>query len=177
MNNIFFNLKKPISILIASLYSKFMDICVLPMKVIHGKKWVRRIENYYQKNPRMDYFFLVFSILLVSFILFNKFIFGNLVFICNEKDVGMDAIEGLYPYIYYLFHNQEGLSWWSFNSGIGNNMFPIILAFFVDPFAILGALCWDTIENGFIYMHILKLVFTAVFFYKLILILTKNNLI
>ena len=159
----------------SKLYLSFFDMCSLPFEILNKLKVKNKISIYYKENQKKDYLFLILTVLFISVILFHKFIFGKFLFIYNEHDMSRDNICGLYPYIYHVFRNPEGLSWWSFNSGIGNNMFLLILQFFIDPFNILGAVLWDPIENGFIYMHILKLICIAVVFYKLILTITENR--
>ena len=54
-------------------------------------------------------------------------------------------------------------------------MFPVLLVFLTEPFTIIGAFFWNPIENGFIYIYILKLICIAIVFYKLILGLTQNR--
>ena len=155
--------------------AKIIDFFAIPFEALSKFKQKRGLELYYINNPLLDCIFIILFVGLVSIILFNKFIFGDYVFIYNQFDVSKDCIDAFYPYIYHIFNTKEGLSLWSFNSGLGNNMFPIILGFFLDPFAIIGAYFWDPIENGFIYIHIIKLICISVVFYKLILLLTENR--
>ena len=160
---------------LGSLYTRFISICSIPFEKIEASNINKKILSYYRNNPKKDYLILIGFILLLSILLFHRFIFGKYVFVYNEFDASKDCIDGIYPYVYYIFNNKDGLSWWSFNSGLGNNMFPIIMAFFVDPFAIIGSVFWNPIENGFIYIHILKLICVALVIYKLILLLTQNR--
>ena len=159
-----------------SLYTHFNKLCSIPFENIEKLLSNNRVINYYRNNPKKDYWILIGSILIISLILFHKFIFGKYVFIYGEHDVSQDNINGIYPHIYHLYKNKDGLSWWSFNSGLGNNMFPVILTFFfTDPFLAISSFFWDPIENGFIYAHIFKLICIAIFFYKFILLLTQNR--
>jgi uncharacterized membrane protein YfhO len=162
-------------IFLRSLYIRFITICSIPFEKIENLTFSKKIFNNYKNNPKKDYVILIGVIILISVILFHKFIFGNYVLIFNQHDVSKDCIEGLYPYIYNIFKNKEGLSLWSFNSGLGNNMFPLIVSFFIDPFALIGAFFWNPIENGFIYIYILKLICIAIVFYKFILVITQNR--
>ena len=160
---------------IGLLYIRFISFCSRPFEYLEKLTLFNKIGLGYRNNTKKDYLILISIILLISMVLFHHFIFGKYVFVYNEFDAGKDCIDGIYPYLYYLFNNKEGLSWWSFNSGLGNNMFPIIMAFFVDPFAIIGSFFWNPIENGFIYTHILKLICISIIIYKLILLLTQNR--
>ena len=165
-----------IVIFVVSLYTIFLKLCSIPFEKVDQLYSTNRVVNYYRNNPKKDYWILIGTILIISCILFRKFIFGKFVFIYDEHDVSQDNINGLYPYMYHIYKNKEGLSWWSFNSGLGNNMFPWIVTFFVsDPFLAIGSFFWNPIENGFIYSHILKLLCISVVFYKYILLLTQNR--
>jgi uncharacterized membrane protein YfhO len=167
--------KNKISLFAVALYVRFFKMCSIPLEKANNSKFIRKIGNYYKEHPRMDYVFLVGSIILVSLILFYRFIFGNEVFMFNELDFNKDQICNYYPYLNHIFHHKDGLSFWSFNSGMGNNMFPMINQFFLDPFNIINALFWNPMENGFVYMLILKLICLSIVFYKLVLIITESR--
>ena len=171
----YFLINNKISLFVLSMYGLFFKMCGIPLEKSNNSKFIRKIGNYYKEHPRMDYVFLIGSIIFVSMILFYRFIFGNEVFLFSELDPNRDQICNYYPYIYHLFHHKEALSWWSFNSGMGNNMFPMINQFFLDPFNIINAIFWNPMENGFVYMLILKLICISVVFYRLALILTGNR--
>ena len=171
----YFLINNKISLFVLSMYGLFFKMCGIPLEKLNNSKFIRKIGNYYKEHPRMDYVFLIGSIILVSLILFYRFIFGNEVFLFSELDPNRDQICNYYPYIYHLFHHKEVLSWWSFNSGMGNNMFPMINQFFLDPFNIINAIFWNPMENGFVYMLILKLICISIVFYRLALILTENR--
>ena len=171
----FFKIKKSIFMLIGFIKSFYVIFCSTPLKLIQNLRWLKRFESYYKKNPKMDLLLLSTSVIIVSLWLFNKFSFGDYIFVNNQIDVGQDSLVGIFPYINHLFRNKEGLSFWSFNSGMGTNMFPIILTFFVDPFTIIASVFWDSIENGFIYTHILKLICISILFYKLIILFCDNR--
>lgn len=173
MKQFLFNNK--LSLFVVAKYDLFFKMCSIPLEKSNNSKFIRKIGNYYKEHPRMDYVFLVGSITIVSLILFYRFIFGNEVFLFNEFDFNKDQICNYYPYIDHLFHHKGGLSWWSFNSGMGNNMFPMINQFFLDPFNIINAIFWNPMENGFVYMLILKLICISIVFYRLALILTENR--
>ena len=159
-----------------SLYTNFLKLCSMPFEKVDQHYSNNRVVNYYRNNPNKDYWILITTILIISCIIFRKFIFGKYVFIYDEHDVSQDNINGLYPYMYHICKNKEGLSWWSFNSGMGTNMSPWIVTFFItDPFLAIGSFFWNPIENGFIYSHILKLLCISVVFYKYILLLTQNR--
>ena len=162
-------------IFLSSIYFSFIKTCSFPFERIDNSKFKDRFSHYFKDGSNKDYLVLIGFIFVISLILFNKFIFGNYVLIYNQYDVSKDCIDGLYPNLYYIFKNKQGLSWWSFNSGIGNNMFPVLLVFLTDPFTVIGTILWDPIQNGFIYMHILKLICIALIFYRLVFLLTKNR--
>ena len=173
MKQFLFNNK--LSLFVVAKYDLFFKMCSIPLEKSNNSKFIRKIGNYYKEHPRMDYVFLVGSIIIVSLILFYRFIFGNEVFLFNEFDFNKDQICNYYPYMDHLFHHKDGLALWSFNSGMGNNMFPLINQFVLDPFNLINAIFWNPMENGFIYMLVLKLICISVVFYKLVSIITKNR--
>ena len=168
-------MKTKIVLLLNSIYKGFFKVCEIPLEKLDKSSYKSKISKYYRNNPKMDYLFLVLVIIIISLVLFRGFIFGDYVFIFNEKDLNPDHLCNYYPYTDHIFHHKEGLSFWSFNSGMGNNMFPMFYQFYLDPFNLINSLFWNPMDDGIIYMLILKLICASLLFYKFILYIVKSR--
>ncbi|MGB5218620.1 MAG: YfhO family protein, partial [Smithella sp.] len=100
---------------------------------------------------------------MIIFFVFKDFIFLKKIYLF--KDIGSDSINFSYPYYYSLanYFAKEGIPTWSFNQGMGQNIFPLWIA---DPFSffimIMGKkLVYQTI----FYAELLKIFFAGLFFY------------
>ena len=167
-------LKTKIVLFWNSLCQGFFRICEIPLEKLDKSSYKNKISTYYRNNPKMDYVFLISAISIIALVLFHKFIFGNYVFLFNSFDPNQDQICNYYPYMDHIFHDKGSLSFWSFNSGMGNNMYPMLNQF-IEPFNIINALFWNPMDNGIIYMLVLKIICISIIFYKLILHLTSNR--
>ncbi len=122
---------------------------------------IKDIDNIFANKE--EYYFLFFAILLV-FIIFFRYIFGNYVYIFN--DIGSDTITLFYPNYVHInqFIRDWGIPFWSFHQGLGQNVFTSV---YVDPFNLLY-LIFDKslIPHLIIYVEILKILLTGFIFCK-----------
>jgi uncharacterized membrane protein YfhO len=115
---------------------------------------------FFEKN---GFYLFLFSILFLSFLIFKDFLFFKKVYLF--KDIGSDTINFYLPnWINVSEHFREfGIPTWSFKQGMGQDVFGLSLA---DPFNwIYYLLGKDKIASAIIYVELLKLLLTGVFFY------------
>lgn len=118
---------------------------------------VSKFQNY-------KYLLLLFSLVLViSTVLYAKFIFGNSFYIYS--DVGADVYNAYIPFIGFASDLLRDFTFYSFNIGIGDNIFKITQLFdiFNWPFFIIGK---ENFMFALVYIAILKHLLTAILFYK-----------
>ena len=104
-----------------------------------------------------------FLIAIVAFFVFKDFLLFNKVF--QYKDIGSDTMNGLYPPIRHTadYIHRFGIPSWSFNYGMGQNIFPFFLH---DPFdLILYIIGKNSIPWGFGYLEFLKVVSGGIIFF------------
>ncbi|MDD5570707.1 MAG: YfhO family protein [Bacteroidales bacterium] len=108
--------------------------------------------------------FILFSLIaIITFIVFKDFIFFKKVYLF--KDIGSDSINYNYPQFVHIadYLRNEGMPKWSFNQGMGQNIFPLS---FQDPFSsLLFIMGKDNIASGMAYIEIIKVFFAGFFFY------------
>ncbi len=108
-------------------------------------------------------------LLLISIIIF--FIFKDFLLLKKTylfKDIGFDSISYFYPTYYGLadYIAKEGFPLWSFNQGMGQNIFPIG---YIDPFSLYILLMGKHfVYYSIFYAEVLK-IFSAGFFFYLFL--------
>lgn len=106
---------------------------------------------------------LVALIAVIAFVVYKDFIFFNKFFLF--KDIGSDSININYPQYAHIaqYLRTEGIPKWSFNQGMGQNIFPGCLS---DPFtALLIFTGKNNIAYGMAYAEILKIFLAGIFFY------------
>lgn len=102
---------------------------------------------------------VLFVILLV---VYQKFIFGDFVFLF--KDIGSDSYNYTYPLFshYAEYLHKEGIPQWSFQHGLGQNLYP----FWFGPIRVfLWLLGGNNIAETMIYIQVIHLLFGGIFFY------------
>jgi hypothetical protein len=101
------------------------------------------------------------SSLLLGLLIFQDFVFGDKILL--YKDIGSDSLNVFYPnYILrsdYL--RQHGMLSWSFETGMGQNLFPFLGTLLLTPIVWLSK---ETIARALIYQHLLYVVICAVCF-------------
>jgi len=99
---------------------------------------------------------------MLIIILFYDFILGNSYYLF--KDIGSDSINLALPQLTLLtkYLHTEGFPMWSFSQGMGQNIMPSLS----DPFNwIVIAFGTGNIAYGFIWMELIKMLLTAMFFF------------
>ena len=126
------------------------------------KKEIRK-ESAFNKFVVKNEFWLALGLtVLLIIIIFNDFILGNSYYLF--KDIGSDSINLALPQLTLLtkYLHTGGFPMWSFSQGMGQNIMPSLS----DPFNwIVIAFGTGNIAYGFIWMELIKMVLTAIFFY------------
>ncbi|MCX7728554.1 MAG: YfhO family protein, partial [Bacteroidia bacterium] len=105
----------------------------------------------------------LFILALVSFFIFNDFLLQEKLFLF--KDIGSDTLNGVWPYhyLYAKYFHTEGIPKWSFQEGMGQNIFSGWLR---DPFEMIAYIIGpDSIPRIFIYIEVLKIILAGWTFY------------
>jgi hypothetical protein len=110
-------------------------------KIVVPDKKKATERNYYQNDFVSEFtnrntFTITFVLLLlITTIVFKDFIFLKKLFL--YKDIGSDTLNGFYPFMKHIadYVHTEGFPKWSFNSGMGQNIFPFCLS--QGPFSVL----------------------------------------
>lgn len=100
---------------------------------------------------------------LLCFIVFHKFILGFAVYLF--KDMGSDTLNFYYPFYINISEilRENGLPGWSFEQGLGQNVFPFSLS---DPTTyLLYLLGSDNLSFGIIWVEILKITCSGLLFF------------
>jgi hypothetical protein len=102
-------------------------------------------------------------LLLLCFLVFHKFILGDAVYLF--KDIGSDTLNFNYPSFINISEmlRENGLPTWSFEQGLGQNMFPFSLS---DPFNyVLYLLGSNSLSFGIVWVEVLKIACSGLLFF------------
>ncbi len=102
-------------------------------------------------------------LMLLSFVVFHKFILGDAVYLF--KDIGGDTLNAYYPSYVNISEmlREHGLPGWSFEQGLGQNVFPFSLS---DPTTyLLYLLGSDYLAYGIVWVEILKITGSGLLFF------------
>src|ERR1700676_4174536 len=96
-----------------------------------------------------------FILLVLGLVLYRDFIFGEKTLL--YKDIGSDSINISYPYYVLLsdYVHQIGVPSWSFNVGMGQDLYPYVGAVFITPVVWLSK---ELIAIALVYQHLVYLV-------------------
>ncbi len=114
-------------------------------------------------NSRQEFAIAFFLVLFVGIFVFKDCLLFNKLYIF--KDVGSDTYNLSYPFLVHVadYLRIEGIPQWSFNRGMGQNIFPGGMN---DPFyAMLYLLGPEYLAYGIGYIELLKIVLSGVIFY------------
>ena len=106
---------------------------------------------------------LLFLIISVVFAVFHDYLVFDHLYLF--KDIGSDTINSFYPRIVHTadYLRSEGMPKWSFNQGMGQNLYPRNMG---NPFEwILFLLGRSYLAYGIAYVEVLKILLGGVFFY------------
>src|SRR4051812_43071854 len=103
-------------------------------------------------------------IFLVAFIVYKDFLLFKNVFL--YKDIGSDTVNISYPPMKHIadYIHSVGLPKWSFNYGMGQNIFPFFLQ--RDPFDVLLFMAGkESLAYGIGYIEFLKVIMGGLVFF------------
>lgn len=120
-----------------------------------------------------EFYLLLLLLMAVSFLVFKDFLLLRNVYL--YKDTGGDTINAFYPQLIHVtdYLRAEGIPRWSFNQGMGQNIFPFWIR---DPFFVIHFLVGrENIAYAIAYMEVLKIILAGIvfFFYLRLLHLSK----
>ncbi len=119
--------------------------------------------DFFDKLGNKSSLFVLFLLLLVSFLIFKDFILFKNLFL--YKDIGSDTLNGVYPYFRHLasyLHNY-GLPTWSFAEGMGQS---IMAGFLRDPFQLPAFLLGPKyMPEIFVFVELSKIILGGMVFY------------
>ena len=102
-------------------------------------------------------------LMLLCFIVFHKFILGSAVYLF--KDIGSDTLNFYYPSFINISEmlREKGFPGWSFEQGLGQNVFPFSLS---DPTTdLLYLLGSDNLSFGIVWVEIFKIICSGLLFF------------
>ena len=154
----------------------------MPSKTKPPSRKVARPPQKLAKKPVIDLFeklgnkavFISLGLLvLMSIIVFRDYLFSEKFY--YFKDISSDSINGFYPYMYRIaaYMPEHGIPKWSFNYGLGQNLFPLTLR---DPFDIILYIAGkDHILQATVYKEIAKIILSGLCFFAYLKVLKLSN--
>lgn len=124
-------------------------------------------------TEKYSIYILLSLILLVLFFVFKDFIFLKKVYLFN--DIGSDTVNMNYPAFHDLanYFAKEGFPKWSFNQGMGQNIFPLNI---IDPFSFFIVLMGkDNVYFSLFFAEAFKIFFAGFFFYLFLRKIITSN--
>jgi uncharacterized membrane protein YfhO len=116
---------------------------------------------------KWNFVILCFFLIVIEFFVFKDYLLLKKLFLF--KDIGSDTITTYYPQYLHIsdYLRSEGIPRWSFNQGMGQNIFPGFPGSIADPFnLILYALGRDYLAYGIVYVEFLKVFLSGIIFYR-----------
>lgn len=117
--------------------------------------------------------FLV-CLFLILLVVYRDFLLGEKVLLYT--DIGSDSVNGFYPNTAHVidYLKTEGVPKWSFNRGMGQNIFPGSLS---DPSVLFLSLFGRVnFAYGIVYVEIIKIVLAGTFFFLFLRLLALSPL-
>lgn len=137
-----------------------------------NKQLDNNIKALIKQGTRMPWVLLLILLAIVLFV-FKSFLFGNQTYLFNG--IACDTYDLFYPRIYHIadYISKNGLPKWSFNSGMGQSLFPLFLS---DPFSLILYLAGkDHVLGGLVIKEIIKIIFGGLLFYKYLKVLRLRD--
>jgi uncharacterized membrane protein YfhO len=113
--------------------------------------------------PGKELSIILGMLMLLCFVVFHKFIFGYAVYLF--KDIGSDTLNTFYPSYINISEiiRESGMPGWSFEQGLGQNVFPFSLS---DPTTyLLYLLGSDNLAYGIVWVEIFKIICSGLLFF------------
>lgn len=111
-----------------------------------------------------ELYYLLGLVVIASYIIFQDFISFKKIFLF--KDIGSDTINMYYPLMVNLSESMEknGIPYWSFSQGMGQNIYPLWLGDFFSNFVMLFNK--DNLPKVIVFMELLKIILCSFIFFK-----------
>jgi len=122
--------------------------------------FLKSLDNFLHQYGHYCLFLLIF---LILFFIFKDFLLLKKTYLF--KDIGFDSISYFYPAYYGLadYITKDGFPVWSFNQGMGQNIFPVG---YIDPFSLYIILMGKHfVYYSLFYAEVLKIFCAGFFFY------------
>lgn len=132
-------------------------------KIVTQERIAAPVADFFEQLGGKAVFVVIGLALLMAFIVFKDYLLCEKAYFF--KDIGSDTYNSNYPYLYNLcdYVSKHGIPKWSFNFGIGQNIYPFC---FREPFVIILALMGkQSIHFAMAYNEVFKIVLSAVVFY------------
>ncbi len=102
-------------------------------------------------------------LMLIGVVVFRDFLFGSKLLL--YKDAGSDSINHYYPYFVHIsdYLRQTGMPSWSFNAGMGQDLFYVIGYLILDPAVWLPK---SIIPYGLVIQHLAKIIIAGLVFMR-----------
>ncbi|MGH2567871.1 MAG: hypothetical protein ACRDGA_05990, partial [Bacteroidota bacterium] len=110
-----------------------------------------------------EHWLFLFCLLVLLVLIFRDFLFLQRVYLF--KDIGSDSVNGFYPNTVHVidYLKSDGVPGWSFNRGMGQNIFPFSLS---DPslpiFYLFGR---ENFAYAVVYVEVLKIMLAGTLFF------------
>jgi uncharacterized membrane protein YfhO len=127
----------------------------------------------YDLIEKRGFLLLLFFVLSVAMVVFWDFLTLRKVLLF--KDIGSDSINFFYARFVHLaeYFRIEGLPRWSFNLGMGQNLFAFSIS---DPSTILYSIVGkDAVAYAIVYAELLKIILAGFFFYLYLKVLKLSG--
>ena len=112
---------------------------------------------------RYGLYIFLFLLILAALLVFKDFLLLKKLYL--YKDIGSDSLNINYPGMFHIakYFRTIGIPMWSFNQGMGQNIFPQCIT---DPFSlILMLIGGNKLAYGIAYMELCKIICAGLFFY------------
>ncbi|MGQ0826845.1 MAG: YfhO family protein, partial [Bacteroidota bacterium] len=130
-------------------------------------------SNFFDSLKGKEFYLVLLLISVVAFFVYKDFLLFKKAML--YKDIGSDTLNASYPPLKHLadYIHTIGVPGWSFNYGMGQNLFPLFLR---DPFdSILYLLGKNNVAYGIGYIEFLKVVLGGLIFFLYLRVLEMKS--
>ncbi len=146
----------------------------IPVKISIAKPTlsIKPVPDFFDILGKKAVLLVLGFIIVAELIIFKDYFFDKVYFF---KDIGSDTLNALYPFMYHTadYISKYGTPKWSFNVGMGQNLFPLFLR---DPFDIFLYIAGkDHILYGTLYKELAKILFGGIIFFYYLKTIRLSN--
>lgn len=144
-------------------------------RVADSHSFLQKLLTWFNQNPWSGFSAILG---LMSFLVYFPYLFGSKLFLFT--DIGSDTINFNYPHLVSIsdYLRTEGIPRWSFNQGLGQNIFPMGLI--GDPSGPLNLILFlfgrDHLPYVLVYVEIIKIICAGLLFFFYLRLLSLSNL-